>query len=462
MCQGVIMAELILFVIGVVSGFLLWFSVMFHASDKQYERSQREMLFSFLLGLAVHIVLAVFVYAFFGGNIPCLNSAKLAGLVLCMPLILFFFRGRFFQAAFLLGMSAIIAIVAHSLGNALEISLQQYDVRYGRAINVFGASVMTAVLLLAILGTLKRLAVLWNAVDGNLLWSRIWPLPLLSSILVMLSGNIWIADSILTLSFFLSRVLAVIVVYFTLYLLRYISEQLRDKWQYEQNAVMALRGVQLQKELYEQITRRMEDHNRSVHDLRHHIAVLRQYAAKGNPDEIRGYLERYSRTVTEEKQLIFCENNPVNAILYHYHQMAREEQIETDISVDIRCVPENAEMDLCVLIGNIFENAIHAVERLPDTGRRIVLHGAVQKNTFSLYCENPYNSPIRKSKGRFLSASHEGFGQGTASVELIAEKYGGTVRYQTEQNRFIVSVLLYLHNSAGKQNKKDAALPSAG
>lgn len=450
------MLELILFIVGVVSGFLLWFSVMFHTSGNGHDRSQREMLFSFFTGLTVHILLAIFVYTFFGSDIPCLNSAKLAGLVLCMPLILFFFRGRLFQAAFLLGMSAMIAIVAHSLGNTLEISLQLYDIRYGRAINVFSATVMTAILLLAILGTLKRLAVLWNAVDDNLLWSRIWPLPLLSSFLVLLSGNIWITDSILTLSFFLSRVLAVAVLYFTLYLLRYISEQLRDKWQYEQNAVMAQRGVQLQKELYEQITRRMEDHNRSVHDLRHHIAVLQQYAEKGDSGEIRGYLERYSRSVIEEKQLIFCENPPVNAILYHYHQMAREERIETDISVDIRHIPENVETDLCVLIGNIFENAIQAVARLPDTGRRIVLHAAAQKDTFSLYCENPYNSPIRKSKGRFLSASHEGFGQGTASVELIAEKYGGTVRYQTEQNCFVVSVLLYLRGPAGEGCEQDA------
>ena len=94
-------------------------------------------------------------------------------------------------------------------------------------------------------------------------------------------------------------------------------------------------------------------------------------------------------------------------------------------------VPEKLpfeETDLCVILSNTLENAIHACRELPEDRRRIVLRLEL---TVAFRPDGLPESPRR-----------EGHGLGLQSVKRVTDKYGGLFRCQWEQERFLFRAVL--------------------
>lgn len=104
------------------------------------------------------------------------------------------------------------------------------------------------------------------------------------------------------------------------------------------------------------------------------------------------------------------------------------------------------DTDLCVLLGNLIDNACSGCMTLPEDKRRIHLnllmpnHGSI---VFTL--DNTFDGqPFQKDNGQFLSTKHEGYGIGLDSVLNIVKRYNGVLKTNTEGEMFCISVVLNL------------------
>ena len=91
------------------------------------------------------------------------------------------------------------------------------------------------------------------------------------------------------------------------------------------------------------------------------------------------------------------------------------------------------EIDLCLVLSNLLENALESSLRTAPARRRIALTAYLHGNSLVLIqVENTYDGVIREKDGVFLSSKRKGDGVGIQSVCHIAEKSGGvsTVTYQ--------------------------------
>lgn len=81
------------------------------------------------------------------------------------------------------------------------------------------------------------------------------------------------------------------------------------------------------------------------------------------------------------------------------------------------------EADLCMVLGNLLENALRASERLPEAMRRVsVICHMLSPAMMGLIVENRYDGQLSRREGKLLSTSHPGFGTGLLSVETVSEK----------------------------------------
>lgn len=112
-------------------------------------------------------------------------------------------------------------------------------------------------------------------------------------------------------------------------------------------------------------------------------------------------------------------------------------------------VPEQLPFDsadLCIILGNLIDNAIDALQPLPGEQRYIRISVSQTKGTLLITVQNPYIGTIKKNTfgeiitGKPDAASH---GIGLTSVRLSADKYGGQLQIDDDNNLFKVSVLLY-------------------
>ena len=115
-------------------------------------------------------------------------------------------------------------------------------------------------------------------------------------------------------------------------------------------------------------------------------------------------------------------------------------RMEAEFRMDSRCViPEPA---LCVLLGNLLENALEACSRESEPGPIRVRAMQTGESMLSLTVDNPCSRRPRWTDGRLLSEKSDGFGSGTESVRIIANQYNGDARFEWRDGVFYASVML--------------------
>lgn len=103
------------------------------------------------------------------------------------------------------------------------------------------------------------------------------------------------------------------------------------------------------------------------------------------------------------------------------------------------------EADLCTILGNLLENALHASQKLPPEQRRVqVMAQILSPAMLGLVVENRYDGMLKKQQGILRSTKHEGTGIGLVSAETVVHKYNGNLHLETEEHLFRVNVLLNL------------------
>ena len=205
----------------------------------------------------------------------------------------------------------------------------------------------------------------------------------------------------------------------------------------QKNYALAMQSLQ-----YENLQERIAEARQAKHDVRHHIALLQDCLRRKDYDAMQAYLDRYQETLPDARQLQFCGNAAVNAVLSYFAQQAAAQQVEFSVKAQLPEYTGVADPDLAVLFGNLLENALTAC--MQEASPRIVVRITADAHTLCAAVDNTFTGAVRRTTGGFLSTKHAGLGLGTASVRSIAEKYHGVCRLEPRDGMFCASVLLEL------------------
>lgn len=100
--------------------------------------------------------------------------------------------------------------------------------------------------------------------------------------------------------------------------------------------------------------------------------------------------------------------------------------------------------DLCVILGNLLDNALEATEKIPIEEKPwITLSIKLTKEVLLICTENPYAGEVKTDgHGKLFSSKKGEHGIGLISIEKTASKYGGEVTTSHEKGIFRISVIL--------------------
>ena len=200
--------------------------------------------------------------------------------------------------------------------------------------------------------------------------------------------------------------------------------------------------LSMQQQRYESLKAAIEEARQARHDLRHQLCQLAALAEEGNLEKIKAYLSgAVSRIPSLE--LHFCENRAADGVVGYYCALAKREQIPFSVQLDLpECLPVD-EINLCLVLSNLLENALEASLRTAPARRRIKLTAYLHGNSLALIqVENTYDGVIREKGGVFQSSKRKGEGVGLQSVRHIAEKSGGVSTVTYQDGLFCAKVML--------------------
>ena len=175
------------------------------------------------------------------------------------------------------------------------------------------------------------------------------------------------------------------------------------------------------------------------HDYRHHIQTMKVHAANGEYDAIDKYLDMLDDDLTNVETVIRTGNRMADAILNSKLSLAMEKHIRVKADAKIPVTLTVSELDLCIIIGNLLDNAIDACMELPAEKRLIRIYMEMKGNFLYLALTNTSGG---KKKKNFRSTKGEGHGFGISRMDAVVEKYGGYITRASEDEAFSTEVLL--------------------
>ena len=202
-----------------------------------------------------------------------------------------------------------------------------------------------------------------------------------------------------------------------------------------------------QRELIETHYREVDNMYRQMrswrHDYRNHIQTMKAYAAAGDWEALKQYLDLLDEDLTTVDTEIKTGNPMTDAILNSKISMAKSKGIEVVADAHIPVKLKISEIDLCCIIGNLFDNAIEASVQLPEEQRVIRVYMDMRNTQLYISFTNfTAGKKMKKEGKRFRSTKGEGHGLGLVRMDAIVERMEGYISRNSEDGAFTTEILL--------------------
>ena len=202
-----------------------------------------------------------------------------------------------------------------------------------------------------------------------------------------------------------------------------------------------------QRELIETHYREVENMYRQIrgwrHDYRNHIQMMKVLAANGDMDALKAYLDELDTDLNTVDTVVKTGNPMADAILNSKISLAHSRNIPTQVDAHIPVKLKMSELDLCCIIGNLFDNAMEASMALPEEKRMIRVYMDMKGTQLYISFTN-FTAAKKLSKvGKgFKTSKGEGHGFGLVRVDDIVSRYDGYLSRNSEDGAFTTEILI--------------------
>ncbi len=196
---------------------------------------------------------------------------------------------------------------------------------------------------------------------------------------------------------------------------------------------------------YESLERQQLEVRKLRHDMANHLQTL----AGLSGEEHKAYLDRLLEQPGIRRNVQYCANPVINAVLSTKSGKMAQEQINFEYCLQVPARIDIDPVDLSVLFANSIDNAIEACEKLPEHRRKIALQAKNEKGLFVMKIENTAEkgekTPEKGMPGSLPQTTKKDqklHGYGLKSIQEIVQRHGGNMEITNEEGRFVL--FLYL------------------
>ena len=168
------------------------------------------------------------------------------------------------------------------------------------------------------------------------------------------------------------------------------------------------------------------------HDFRQHLRVISGLVAKGDLEALNAYLRDVSGQEQEQVRFIFA-NSALNALAGYYESRARSQGVELEWSVSLPETLNIPDAEICVLLGNLLENALRAAQGSEEPFVELSVGKTEKAGLLLISISNSCaEKPEIPSSLRVQKGPH---GIGLRSVRRTVGKYNGNMEQSWEEEQ---------------------------
>ena len=220
-----------------------------------------------------------------------------------------------------------------------------------------------------------------------------------------------------------------------------IAGQIQLRQAVEARAACVAKMLAVHKTYYPALLEKEQETRAARHDLRHHINLFREMLGRGDTKSLMRYLDEYTHNQSMPLRISYCGHYVTDMLLGLYSGLAEDQGVELRIHAEVPEALPVSDVDLCVMLSNLLENALEASAKLIAEESEIVVRISEKCGQFIILIENAFDGILVRDHDKILSAKSQGReGVGIASVRSAVAKYDGETEFYVEGNRFYSGV----------------------
>ncbi|GEM_PF-5323907 len=203
---------------------------------------------------------------------------------------------------------------------------------------------------------------------------------------------------------------------------------------------MEIKMMQAELSSKEQIMHIQKDLYQIRHDLKHYLEIAKDIPTKQN-EELQEKLQNYKLEFEQISSPVFTPILAFNYALNHIKDIAKEKNIDLIIKINITNESYINDVDLYLLLSNIFDNAIQHI----GSENKIRINAVTDDEDLTVKVSNSVDNEILDKNGEFKDSvdSYE-HGFGLKTIHEIVSKYDGILLFEQEFGEFCVTFSLPL------------------
>lgn len=181
------------------------------------------------------------------------------------------------------------------------------------------------------------------------------------------------------------------------------------------------------------------------HDYHNHLQKLTAHLQEGQIEEAKKYIGELGESLDDIKTKYQTGNVSLDAILNSKLSIVEKEKIAINCKVEIAENLTVSDIDLCILLGNLIDNAVEACRVIPEESERFLrIYMCIRKQQLYISVSNATNEVIRKLDAEYISKKRGDHGYGLKRINIVVDKYGGFIKRANEPGVFATEIMLPL------------------
>lgn len=199
--------------------------------------------------------------------------------------------------------------------------------------------------------------------------------------------------------------------------------------------------------LKQQYTNTLQDYktnSRKLHDMKYHYLLIEKYLKNNEINDALNYIHSMIKEIDCLQKNHYSGINEIDCLLSNKITYAKKFNIQIILNLNVLFNPIK-DYEICILLGNLLDNAIEAVQSLENTQKKIYLNMRTENSMFILKITNPYKGARNISDGHYLTTKSDKtiHGFGLDSVKNILNSYGGKLEIVDDGNTFCVMAIIF-------------------
>ena len=181
------------------------------------------------------------------------------------------------------------------------------------------------------------------------------------------------------------------------------------------------------------------------HDYHNHLQSLKGYLSLNKVDQMKNYLNELETDLDSIDTLYHSGNLQLDSILNAKLAIAEKGQIRIHCDASIPPQLHVSDLDLCVILGNLLDNAIESCRKIKNPDERFIrVYIGILKKQLYISITNATSETVKQRTDHYFTTKRGDHLNRLKRVDQVVKKYDGYLNRQNEPGVFATEIILPL------------------